>query len=67
MATIPAQRYEVKDLKLADDGRRMIEWAAQEAKRPVQILERRGAARDHPALVGVPETDYLKAWFLLAP
>ena len=45
----------------------IIEWAAQEAKRPVQILERRGASRDHPALVGVPETDYLKAWFLLAP
>jgi len=25
------------------------------------------AARDHPTLVGVPETDYLKAWFLIAP
>lgn len=45
----------------------VIGWAAQEAKRPVQILERRGAGRDHPSLVGVPETDYLKAWFLLAP
>ena len=45
----------------------VIEWAAQEAKRPVQILERRGAARDHPPLLGVPETDYLKCWFLLAP
>src|SRR6202171_1103765 len=30
MATIPAQRYDVKNLKLADDGRKMIEWAAQE-------------------------------------
>ncbi len=45
----------------------VVEWAAQEAKRPLQLLERRGAARDHPPLVGVPETDYLKAWFLLAP
>ena len=45
----------------------VVGWAAQEAKRPIQILERRGAGRDHPALVGVPETDYLKAWFLLAP
>ena len=45
----------------------VIEWAAQEAKRPLQILERRGASRDHPPLVGVPETEYLKAWFLLAP
>jgi len=45
----------------------VIEWAAQEAKRPLQILERRGAGRDHPPLLGVPETEYLKAWFLLAP
>jgi len=45
----------------------VIEWAAREAKRPLQLLERRGAARDHPTLVGVPETDYLKAWFLIAP
>jgi 23S rRNA (cytosine1962-C5)-methyltransferase len=45
----------------------VITWAAQEAKRPVQLLERRGASRDHPPLVGVPETEYLKAWFLLAP
>jgi 23S rRNA (cytosine1962-C5)-methyltransferase len=45
----------------------VIEWASQEAKRPLQLLERRGAARDHPPLVGVPETDYLKCWVLLAP
>ena len=45
----------------------VIEWAAQEAKRPLQLLERRGASRDHPVLIGVPETEYLKAWFLRAP
>jgi 23S rRNA (cytosine1962-C5)-methyltransferase len=45
----------------------VVAWAAQEAKRPLQLLERRGASRDHPPLVGVPETEYLKAWFLLAP
>jgi 23S rRNA (cytosine1962-C5)-methyltransferase len=45
----------------------VIEWAGQEAKRPLQVLERRGASRDHPPLLGVPETDYLKCWFLLAP
>jgi 23S rRNA (cytosine1962-C5)-methyltransferase len=45
----------------------VIGWAAQEAKRPLQLLERRGAGRDHPPLIGVPETEYLKAWFLLAP
>jgi 23S rRNA (cytosine1962-C5)-methyltransferase len=45
----------------------VVAWAAQEAKRPLQLLERRGAGRDHPSLIGVPETEYLKAWFLLAP
>src|SRR3989454_9086570 len=40
MATIPAQRYDVKDIKLADDGRRMIEWAAQEMPVLQQIRER---------------------------
>jgi 23S rRNA (cytosine1962-C5)-methyltransferase len=45
----------------------VVAFAAQEAKRPLQLLERRGASRDHPALVGVPETEYLKAWFLQAP
>ncbi len=40
MATIPAQRYDVKDLKLADDGRRKIEWAAQEMPVLQQIRER---------------------------
>lgn len=45
----------------------VVAWAAQEAKRPLQLLERRGAGRDHPPLIGVPETEYLKAWFLLAP
>jgi 23S rRNA (cytosine1962-C5)-methyltransferase len=45
----------------------VIEWAAQEAKRPLQLVERRGASRDHPVLIGVPETEYLKTWFLRAP
>jgi 23S rRNA (cytosine1962-C5)-methyltransferase len=45
----------------------VIEWASREAKRPLQLLERRGAARDHPSLIGVPETEYLKAWFLITP
>ncbi|MFL5421362.1 MAG: class I SAM-dependent rRNA methyltransferase [Myxococcales bacterium] len=45
----------------------VVEWASREAKRSLQLLERRGAGRDHPTLVGVPETEYLKAWFLIAP
>src|SRR5256884_7126382 len=40
MATIPAQRYDVKDLNLAADGQRMIEWAAQEMPVLQQIRER---------------------------
>jgi 23S rRNA (cytosine1962-C5)-methyltransferase len=38
--------------------------AANDAGRRVQLLERRGAARDHPVLMGVPETRYLKCLVL---
>jgi len=38
--------------------------AAGDAKRRVQVVERRGAARDHPTLLGVPETRYLKCLIL---
>jgi 23S rRNA (cytosine1962-C5)-methyltransferase len=38
--------------------------AANDAGRKVQVLERRGAGRDHPVLLGVPETRYLKAFFV---
>ncbi len=34
--------------------------AANDAGRRLQLLERRGAGRDHPVLLGVPETRYLK-------
>lgn len=44
----------------------MLESAARDAGRALQVLEQRGAGRDHPALLGVPETAYLKAWFLRA-
>ena len=42
----------------------IVEDAARDAGRAVQLLERRGAGRDHPPLVGVPETEYLKCWIL---
>jgi 23S rRNA (cytosine1962-C5)-methyltransferase len=42
----------------------MLLGAAEDVRRPVQILERRGPAADHPALGGLPETEYLKAFFL---
>jgi len=38
--------------------------AANDAGRRLQVLERRGAGRDHPVLLGVPETRYLKCLFL---
>jgi 23S rRNA (cytosine1962-C5)-methyltransferase len=38
----------------------MLNEAAQDTHRAVKILERRGAAKDHPWLLGVPETSYLK-------
>jgi 23S rRNA (cytosine1962-C5)-methyltransferase len=41
--------------------------AANDARRPLQIVERRGAGRDHPTLLGVPETRYLKVLFARTP
>jgi 23S rRNA (cytosine1962-C5)-methyltransferase len=41
--------------------------AAADAKRTVQVVERRGASRDHPSLLGVPETRYLKCLILRVP
>lgn len=38
----------------------VIAEAARDARRRVQIVERRAQAQDHPILVGVPETFYLK-------
>ena len=38
----------------------LLAAAAADARRRVQIIEKRMQARDHPVLVGVPETLYLK-------
>src|ERR1700730_17560721 len=46
MATIPAQRYDIKDLELADDGRRSSEWAAKEM--PVLQQIRARSKREQP-------------------
>lgn len=43
---------------------RMLESAAADAKRRAQIVERRGASRDHPVLLNLPETRYLKCFVL---
>jgi 23S rRNA (cytosine1962-C5)-methyltransferase len=38
--------------------------AAQDARRQIQVIERRSQAADHPILAGMPETHYLKCFFL---
>jgi 23S rRNA (cytosine1962-C5)-methyltransferase len=38
----------------------IIAEAALDARRRLQIIEKRGQSSDHPVLVGVPETHYLK-------
>jgi len=38
----------------------VVAAAASDARRHVRLLERRGAAADHPVLLTVPETEYLK-------
>jgi 23S rRNA (cytosine1962-C5)-methyltransferase len=42
----------------------MLDSAAADARRRVQIIERRGAGRDHPVLLGLRETRYLKCFVL---
>jgi 23S rRNA (cytosine1962-C5)-methyltransferase len=39
---------------------RMLTGAAQDTHRTARILERRGQSKDHPSILGVPETAYLK-------
>lgn len=41
-----------------------IEEAARDAKRRVHLLEKRMQSSDHPVLIGVPETYYLKCFIL---
>ncbi len=45
----------------------LVTEAACDAGRAVQVLERRGAGRDHPVLLGVPETRYLKLLIARVP
>jgi 23S rRNA (cytosine1962-C5)-methyltransferase len=41
--------------------------AATDARRTLRLIEKRGQARDHPVLVGVPETAYLKCLIFQLP
>jgi 23S rRNA (cytosine1962-C5)-methyltransferase len=40
--------------------------AARDCRRFIQVIERRSQASDHPILAGMPETHYLKCFFLRA-
>jgi 23S rRNA (cytosine1962-C5)-methyltransferase len=42
----------------------MLASAAADARRRVQIIERRGASKDHPVLLNLRETRYLKCFVL---
>ncbi|HZI55528.1 MAG TPA: class I SAM-dependent rRNA methyltransferase [Verrucomicrobiae bacterium] len=44
----------------------MLSEAAQDAHRSVRVLEKRTQSKDHPILLGVPETFYLKCFVLSA-
>jgi 23S rRNA (cytosine1962-C5)-methyltransferase len=44
----------------------IIRRAAADAHRQARLIERRGAARDHPALLSLPESLYLKCFILEA-
>lgn len=48
----------------ADDFTECLVSAAQDSKRDFRIIERTGQSPDHPVLLGMPETEYLKCYFL---
>jgi len=52
--------YHVDDERFED----MLDAAAADSKRRVQIIEKRGAGRDHPVLLSLRETRYLKCFVL---
>jgi len=42
----------------------VVAEAARDARKTLRVLERRGQAKDHPVLIDVPETSYLKCFIL---
>ena len=47
-----------------DDFTEVVSSAALDAHRTSRLIEKRGQARDHPTLLNVPETSYLKCLIL---
>jgi 23S rRNA (cytosine1962-C5)-methyltransferase len=52
--------YHVDEERFED----MLDQAAADSKRRVQIVEKRGAGKDHPVLLSLRETRYLKCFVL---
>ena len=46
------------------DFLKMVVGAAQDAHKSLRVVEHRGAAKDHPMLLNVPETSYLQCLIL---
>jgi 23S rRNA (cytosine1962-C5)-methyltransferase len=49
----------------AADLLQTLQSAAQDSHKIVRVLENRGAAKDHPSVLGIPETAYLKCFIVL--
>jgi 23S rRNA (cytosine1962-C5)-methyltransferase len=47
-----------------DEFHHVVAAAAGDARRRIQLLERRGAASDHPVILNIAETEYLKCLVL---
>jgi 23S rRNA (cytosine1962-C5)-methyltransferase len=52
--------YHVSPLEFLE----MIRQAARDARRSIRVVEARGQAKDHPSVPGIPETSYLKCFFI---
>jgi 23S rRNA (cytosine1962-C5)-methyltransferase len=48
-----------------DEFLQVVAEAARDARRTVRLLEKRGQAKDHPVVLSIPETGYLKCLVLL--
>ena len=46
------------------DFAQMLTEAAGDLRRPLRVLERRGQSQDHPVLLGLPETAYLRCFIV---
>jgi 23S rRNA (cytosine1962-C5)-methyltransferase len=49
-----------------EDFLAMLTEASQDAHRPMRLIEKHSQAKDHPILLGVPESHYLKCFVLNA-